>query len=63
MTFWDFWHEHWFLAIVSILCVYYLLTKLIYRIPNMIKVIVRGWPPNHLDDGGDWKPIPPPPEE
>src|SRR4030067_769542 len=49
-------YEQWFLFFCAICCVYGILKSLIYRIPNMFKVLLRGWPPSHLDDGGDWKP-------
>lgn len=28
------------------------------RVYRMIMVLFRGWPPNHLDADGDWKPEP-----
>lgn len=28
------------------------------RTYRAIKVLVRGWPPSHLDADGDWKPDP-----
>lgn len=30
--------------------------KMVNRILRTIKVCVRGWPPEHLDADGDWKP-------
>ncbi len=30
--------------------------KLINRLIRMIKTIICGWPPDHLDADGDWKP-------
>lgn len=39
-----------------------IIKALLFVVPNRIlrtvKVLVRGWPPIHLDADGDWKPIP-----
>ena len=32
--------------------------RLINRVLRTIKVTARGWPPEHLDADGDWKPKP-----
>lgn len=49
-----------FLAFLVICSTYYILKILIFYIPNRIvrsiNIIVRGWPPPHLDADGDWKP-------
>lgn len=29
---------------------------LLRRILRALIIIIRGWPPNHLDGDGDWKP-------
>lgn len=53
--------EHWFLTFIALCFVYGLgLTalRLVIRLFRMIKVLVRGWPPSHLDADGDWKPQP-----
>jgi hypothetical protein len=54
MGFWDFWHQHEFLA----WCALWLAWKFCNRLMRTIKVCVRGWPPEHLDADGDWKPEP-----
>lgn len=32
--------------------------KLVTRTYRVILVSLRGWPPEHLDADGDWKPVP-----
>lgn len=32
--------------------------RLINRLLRTIKVCIRGWPPEHLDADGDFKPVP-----
>lgn len=59
MGFWDFWDRHEFLswwAMLLFAVVAELAWKLCNRLLRTIKVFVRGWPPDHLDADGDWKP-------
>lgn len=66
MTFWDFWHEHWFLAwcalwlgwgviwlAVEIALIPFRIVNLVLRAWNLHK---HGWPPAHLDADGSWRP-------
>lgn len=68
MDFWTFFHEHWFLAwcalwlgcgaawvVVSVVGVFSMLAN---RLLRTVKVVLRGWPPAHLDADGDWRPAP-----
>lgn len=67
MGFWDFWNQHpllawcalwlgwpaaWF-AVVVVNTIF----RIINRLFRTINVCVRGWPPEHLDADGDWKPV------
>jgi hypothetical protein len=51
-----------FNQLILICATYYLLKAVLWLLPNRIlrtvKVAVRGWPPEHLDADGDWKPVP-----
>ncbi len=65
MNMWDFFNEHWFLAWCALwLCwpAASLVGAIFFRLPNRIlrtiKVLVRGWPPAHLDADGDIIPAP-----
>jgi hypothetical protein len=65
MTMWDFFSEHGFLAwcaLWGIWPAFGVAHALLFRLPNRIlrtvKVLVRGWPPEHLDADGDHKPDP-----
>ena len=62
MTFWEFWNANPFLAwcalwlfwgIVPIATV---AASLITRLYRAVMVSARGWPPEHLDADGDWRP-------
>lgn len=56
--------EHWFLAwcLLWLLWAPYLTlclaVKLAARTCRLLMVALRGWPPQHLDADGDWKPQP-----
>ena len=56
--------EHWFLTwcLLWLLWPVFMLPNLVFRIINrafhVINVSIRGWPPEHLDADGDWKPAP-----
>lgn len=59
--FFDFAGKHWFLAIFMILFVCGVLRLVVYsfmRLCRLLVVLVRGWPPAHLDADGNWKPEP-----
>lgn len=68
MGFWDFWNKHEFLAWCALWLVWGAIWlaavvagvawKFCNRLLRTIKVCVRGWPPEHLDADGDWKPEP-----
>lgn len=70
---WEFWSEHWFLAWCALWLVWGLIwlpvalasvfAKLVNRVLRTIKVACRGWPPEHLDADGDWRPLPTPDEK
>lgn len=68
MEFWDFFHAHPFIAWCALWLGWAVLffAEIIYRILNRIlrtiKVVVRGWPPEHLDADGDFRPQPPEPQ-
>lgn len=57
--------RHWFIAIVGLLCASQVLTAILRtalvaltRTYRLVMVSARGWPPQHLDADGDWKPEP-----
>lgn len=53
--------EHWFLTFLALVFAYGLAAlalKLVVRLFRMLTVMARGWPPEHLDADGDWKPEP-----
>lgn len=68
MTLLEFAHEHAFLAwllawgwwglVWLAISLAALLTRLVNRLLRSIKVVLRGWPPAHLDADGDWRPRP-----
>jgi len=65
MNAFQFFNEHWFLAWCALwLCwpVLGIVRLLVFNLPKhilrTIKVAIRGWPPEHLDADGDWKPEP-----
>lgn len=51
-----FWHT------IAVIFIVFALIRvvgiLISRFYRMIMVLCRGWPPDHLDADGDWKPVP-----
>lgn len=63
--------EHWFLTFCAIWLVWGVFwiaalligtaKSLIIRAYRLVAVLLRGWPPAHLDADGDWKPEPKPP--
>ena len=58
MTIWDFFNNHWFLAICAMITICALAKGFYWmfnRLMRTIKVAIRGWPPSHLDADGDWK--------
>lgn len=66
MGFWEFWHEHSFLAWCALWLgwgVFWLaaialefMWELCNRLLRTVSVCARGWPPAHLDADGDWRP-------
>lgn len=56
--------EHWFLSFWIIVFGYFLLKAVLWHLPNRIlrtiNVLMRGWPPAHIDADGDWRPQPKP---
>lgn len=52
----DWAREHYFLTFVLLWCTLEITAKIISRTYRMIMVLVHGWPPDHLDADGDWKP-------
>ena len=66
--FYQFAGEHWFLTWCALWLVWgvfwlpvalaSLIFRLLNRILRTINVAIRGWPPEHLDADGDWKPLP-----
>jgi len=56
MEFWDFMHNHFILAFFIICSTYYLIRCFVVRILRSINIATRGWPPEHLDADGDFKP-------
>lgn len=52
----SFWAFFWFMAF-AVTLLHVLLFTLPNRILRTIKVLCRGWPPEHLDADGDWKPV------
>ena len=61
--FWAFWNEHYVSAWFATLGVIWLtaiaiqmVMRLCNRVLRTINICIRGWPPNHLDADGDWKP-------
>ena len=65
---WSFWGEHWFLAWSALWLVWGLvwlpiaalsiMAKLANFLLRTIKVAARGWPPEHIDADGGWRPLP-----
>lgn len=63
--------EHWWLVFWLALWAMFCALMLVYDVTNLvrflvnrplrtIKVLVRGWPPAHLNADGDWRPQPKP---
>jgi hypothetical protein len=63
MTYLQFFGDSYFLAWCALWLFWAVLPlaqigfMIINRILRTIKVIFRGWPPEHLDADGDWKPL------
>ena len=61
---WEFWGEHWFLAWSALWLVWAVVpiaiqcSWIVNRILRAINVALRGWPPEHQDADGDWRPLP-----
>lgn len=64
MDFWTFWSQHPFLAWCALwllwgaVCIVLTVLNLAGRVIRFGMVATRGWPPQHLDADGDWKPKP-----
>ncbi|KKN88797.1 hypothetical protein LCGC14_0244040 [marine sediment metagenome] len=70
LAFVEWGREHWIFfgwtafwgLIFLILCTFQFLRTIFFVLPNRIlrtiKVTMQGWPPEHLDADGDWKPEP-----
>lgn len=46
------------LSFLLIACAFRCVLLIISRLYRATMICVRGWPPNHLDADGDWKPEP-----
>lgn len=64
MNIWDFMAEHYFFtfllgifALVIIGAVLKFISNLWTRFLRCLMVRKHGWPPNHLDADGDWRPF------
>lgn len=53
---WAWANEHWFLTFLLVYCAMYVPLNALTRTYRVILVLARGWPPEHLDADGDWKP-------
>jgi hypothetical protein len=49
-------HEHPYLTALLAYCALYVSATMVNRVLRTVKVLVRGWPPAHLDADGDWRP-------
>jgi len=65
MTILEYFSEHWVQAFLwGFACFVVSWTGLhvacstLRRFMRMLCVLIRGWPPSHLDADGDWKPEP-----
>lgn len=69
MNMWEFFNEHWFIAWCALWLVWpafwlagSILNIFLFIMPSRllrsIKVVCRGWPPEHLDADGDFRTIP-----
>jgi hypothetical protein len=56
MNFWEFCDKHPFIDWCALWTMWGV-HSLIRRLMSTIMVAIRGWPPEHLDAGGDWKTI------
>lgn len=63
MDFLEWCGRHWFLALVGMYLGYCIIrlpfslaATLYRRALRTLMVALRGWPPEHLDADGDWKP-------
>lgn len=48
--------EHWFLAFLLALLAIEWSGRLAGRFLRTFLICVRGWPPDHIDADGDWRP-------
>lgn len=55
MTLYDFMHAHWFITWCA-LWLGWAVAAIVHMILRAILVAIRGWPPQHLDADGDFKP-------
>lgn len=56
MTFYDFASEHYFATILLAWFLMWSVTVCWIRLFRVIQISKHGWPPEHLDADGDWKP-------
>lgn len=59
MNAWQFFDKHWFLAIILGTYLFGTLAlglKVFMYSLKSLMILVRGWPPQHLDADGDWGP-------
>jgi len=54
--FWGFWACFW--TLISFWGISIAVIGLIKRVCRVLIIMVRGWPPAHLNADGDWKPVP-----
>jgi hypothetical protein len=51
--------EHWMMTLAAMwvmVCALKIIAHVYIRTLRVLIVSVRGWPPDHLDTDGDWKP-------
>ena len=52
----QFFADHWLICLIALWFMVELVGRCYSRTMRTILVSLRGWPPNHLDADGDWKP-------
>lgn len=62
-SYFNYMANHWWVGgilstfiVLGGLCLLNTILKLFNRIFRSLNIMIRGWPPSHLDGDGDWKP-------
>jgi hypothetical protein len=59
MNMFEFFHQHWFMSLIFMVVVIptiaFFTTSILLNILKTINILVKGWPPPHLDAEGNFQ--------